>query len=94
MVVNNFDFVGIAISPFKADSPLIVYADAPLTCSISPKPLQAIARRFIQQFNAFHVPNLAQLPECNSLNRSELAAVNTVEDSLRLFIRKRLNHWL
>lgn len=92
MVVDNFDFVRIAVPPFKTYSPLIVYPDAPLARSISSQLLQAIARRLVQQLNPVHIPDLPQLSKRNSLDRCKLATMNAVEDAFCFFIRKGLNH--
>lgn len=42
MVVDYLDFKGVSIHPFEANTPLIVYPDAPELASISRKFLQAI----------------------------------------------------
>ena len=53
MVVNYFNFVGIALLPFKTDPPLIVYADAVLTGPIPIELLKAIARGDTQIIKGF-----------------------------------------
>jgi hypothetical protein len=45
MIIHNFDVVSIAISPFKADPPLVVYADAVLTSPAAGQFLKTIGRR-------------------------------------------------
>ncbi len=45
MIVDDFDVVRIAISPPKANSPLVVDPDAVLALSVAAEFLQSIARR-------------------------------------------------
>jgi hypothetical protein len=45
VIVNDLNFVGIAILPPKADTPLLVHANTVLADSIAPELLQSIARR-------------------------------------------------
>jgi hypothetical protein len=42
VVIDDFDLVRMSISPFKADSPLVVDADGVLSASISRQCLQPI----------------------------------------------------
>jgi hypothetical protein len=48
MIVDDFDFEGIGLSPFKADSPSLVDPDAVRSFSASSKRLQAITWRMPQ----------------------------------------------
>jgi hypothetical protein len=52
MVVNHFDFVGIAIAPLEANSPLIVHTNAPLTSSFTVQLLKSIRWRNSEVGNA------------------------------------------
>jgi hypothetical protein len=45
MVIYDFNFVGVFASPAKAETPLIVDADAVLAASTAFKCLQAVAGR-------------------------------------------------
>lgn len=45
MIVCNFDIVGVAIMPFKANSPLIVYPNTVLTFAVTMQWLESISRR-------------------------------------------------
>jgi hypothetical protein len=45
MIIGDFYVINIALPPLKADSPLIVDADAILARSISMELLQAVRRR-------------------------------------------------
>jgi hypothetical protein len=44
MVINDFDFIRIAISPLKTDAPLVVYPNAVLASAIARKLLQTTTR--------------------------------------------------
>jgi hypothetical protein len=45
VVVRDFDFVGIAVPPIKADSVLFVDPNAMLSLPISAKTLKPVSRR-------------------------------------------------
>jgi hypothetical protein len=45
MIIHDFDIVGIAIAPDKADAPLVVDANAVLPFPITSQRFQVIARR-------------------------------------------------
>lgn len=44
MVVGDFNFEGVAFVPNEADAPLLIDADAVLSCPVSTKCLKVIAR--------------------------------------------------
>lgn len=54
MIVREFNIVGVAIFPDKADAPLIVDADRPLPSAVSDKPMETIARRNAKVFHQGH----------------------------------------
>src|SRR5580698_9915822 len=88
VVVNDFDFVGIAISPLKADSPLIVDANAPLSFAISVELFQTVSRRLRQLFDPVHIFNLPKLAKGNSFNRCKSTAMKTLRDTFSFFVRE------
>jgi len=45
VIVHNFDLVGVAFAPTKADSPLVIDADAVLPLSVALESFKPIARR-------------------------------------------------
>lgn len=45
MVISDFDVVGVAFSPVKADTPLIVYADAVLFSAVAAEGFKMVAGR-------------------------------------------------
>src|SRR3546814_11433369 len=60
--------VGASTRPYETDSPLIVDADAVLSCPITFERFQAIARRHRKVLESACVVEEAQLPQRNSLN--------------------------
>ncbi len=52
MVINDFNFVSMTVTPSEADAPAIVDSDAVLPGPISPQGLQPIARDSRQVFQA------------------------------------------
>jgi hypothetical protein len=94
VVVNDFDLVGISISPSKADPELVVDPKAPLTVAISSQPLQPVSRRLIEILDSEHPMDLAQFPERHSFNCRIPAAVPMSEYLFRIGIGKRADHAL
>jgi hypothetical protein len=45
MIINNFNFPSVAVTPGKADSPLLVDADRVLPFSITPQGFELITWR-------------------------------------------------
>jgi hypothetical protein len=68
MVISDFDFVSIAVTPDKADAPLIVDANAELALAVAAECFQTIAwrRRQITKFDSN--VQLAQLALQNTFN--------------------------
>jgi hypothetical protein len=95
VVVYNLNFVGVSISPLKADSILVIDANAVLAFSIASKALQPIARRY---------GHIAQGPgRIQQLQFLEGALLKVGRDapgpfllpkSLRLGVPKTLDHTL
>jgi hypothetical protein len=46
VVINDFDVFGIAVPPFKTDSPLIVYPDTPLTFTVAGQLFEPVGGRY------------------------------------------------
>jgi hypothetical protein len=62
MIVDDFDVVGVAAPPNKADPPLIVDPNAVLSSAISGKALQPIARRKPKIIQTAGIVDLQQFP--------------------------------
>jgi hypothetical protein len=56
------------IFPYKADSPLVVNANAPLTFSLASQLLKPICRRDSEEFQGRRSMNLGQFTKANPLN--------------------------
>jgi hypothetical protein len=52
VVIHYFNVFGSRIGPSEADSPLVVYADAVLSCAIAFEHFQAVAGRYAQILQA------------------------------------------
>lgn len=48
MVIHYFHVFGSRIGPAEADSPLVVYANAVLSCAVAFEHFQAVAGRYAQ----------------------------------------------
>jgi hypothetical protein len=71
MVVHGIDLKGVPVLPAKADSPLVVDADAPLTFPVASQFLQSVAWRCSQVGDACRSIKHPKLTESNSLERTE-----------------------
>src|SRR5579884_561022 len=63
MVVDDLNVVSVAVSPSKADAPLIVDPNTMLACAIPSELLESIAWRppqVVQLFGRVHQPKLAE----------------------------------
>jgi hypothetical protein len=65
MVIGDLDIEGVAIDPPEADSPLVVYMDAILTCPITLQRFQSIPERNPQICQVYRVFKKAQLAPRN-----------------------------
>lgn len=72
MIIYDLDIVRIAVTPNKADAPLIVDANAVLTRSIASKRLQTITGRRGEIAQFCCDIQLPQLSLCHSLKTSKL----------------------
>ncbi len=68
MVIGDLDVKGAAVFPTEAYPPVIVDPDAPLTCTITGKLFQPIARRDAKEIESCSTIQLLQLALCNTLN--------------------------
>jgi len=92
MIIRDFDIVGIAISPHKANSPLIVDANAVLALAIASQRFQAVAWRRNQIAQLSRDVQLAQLSLCHSLKFSEPRYPLSRMESFRFPGPKRPDH--
>lgn len=93
MVVNDFDVVGIATAPAKADTPLIIDPNTVLTLSIAFQLLEVIARRRPQVVQLNRRIHMAQLPEHDAPKVGrETTHWFARPEALRIAIGKVANH--
>jgi len=62
MVIDNLNFVGVALGPYETDPPLLVDADAVLAFSVTSKQLQPIPWNRLQVREARSVTNHLKFP--------------------------------
>ncbi len=93
MVVDDLNVVSVAVSPSKANSPLVVDPNAVLTPALAPQPLESVARWDAKVFQARHRIEDPQLPQTNSLNTSsELPNGLSFEELLSQSTAETLDH--
>ncbi|MNL61162.1 hypothetical protein D3C87_1850520 [compost metagenome] len=93
MIVDNSDIARTSFFPDKADAPLVIDANAPLTCPFALEAFQPIAGRHTQVLQGAGGVQQAQLAQCNALNvAGQLVAALALPDQLRLGIGKALDH--
>jgi hypothetical protein len=89
VVVHQFDVVGIPVTPGKANTPLVVEANAVRTFPIAPEAFQMVARRDAQIFETYRPLPVKQLPSCDSFDRLKAPDRPIVEQRLRVTALKR-----
>src|SRR5688572_24832430 len=97
MVVCDFNFVGIAVLPAKADSVLLVDANRPLAGPFAQETFQAIPRRHSQLGKVLHAINLIELtagawPEPFWTNPAGCSRIRAVKDIFSPAIGKSAYH--
>jgi len=93
VIVHDFDLVGIAIFPYKADAPLVVDANAVLPCPVVLQGLKPVARWEAQGVKARCGVQLRELTPGNGVQcRRQAANVFTGEDAGGVLVRERLDH--
>jgi len=91
MIIDDHDISGIAVLPDKTDAPLIVDANAVLTCAVAFQRFQAVRRGYAQIFQRFGIVEHTQLALGNMLEVSRQLARHIAQlDLLALLVRKLL----
>jgi len=86
MIIYDLNVSGFIFDPLKADSPLIVYADAVLTRTASLKPLKPVSRRGQQVLQIFSVIQVEQFTPGGALDiPRQLRRDDAKEDLPRFF---------
>jgi len=93
VVINDFDFIRIAFSPYKTDAPALVYADAVLSTSVANKLLKTISRWNAQVIeDSGHIEDF-ELSTSVSLNLwRQLARELPGEDLFSLLVCETIDH--
>jgi hypothetical protein len=93
MVIGNFNIMGMAVSPMKADPPSVIDPDAPLAFSIAGKLLQPVPRRNLQKCQCRCAMDLCQFAQGHPLYFLwKAGGKSAIKDLLCLFATKRLDH--
>ena len=95
MIINDFDLLGSAIAPDKANSPLVVDADAVLTGPASFQRLEAITWRWRQICQLFRLMDQPQLALRHALNvRAQAPRETSMEQGLGIATGEGADHVL
>ena len=93
MIVDDLDVPGFAIAPHKANSPLIVNANADLTFAVAVQSLQTITGRHTQIVELLRRVNRKQLRAGPPLNlRRQIADGVPSKDRCCAFVAKAFDH--
>ena len=92
MIVHNLDILSIAIAPDKADSPLVIDADAVLALAITRELFKAIAGRNAQILQRLRVVQHGELASGDSFDALETRKPQAVENRFRVPASERPYH--
>ena len=93
MVIRDFHFVCVPIAPLEADSPLIVYADAVHTRSITRQLLQPVARKDPEVGEILRGIDDQKLSQSRSLDFCRPARNSLpLEETTAVFVAEGLDH--
>jgi hypothetical protein len=93
VVVNDFDFVRIVLSPDKANPPAVVDADRVLTAPITLQRFEAVRGRYTQVLEPPRIVQETQFPQRDNLNvRRQPSTVSAYPDRRSLVIVEANDH--
>ncbi len=92
MVIHNLNFVGVSVSPFKANAPLIVDTHAVLAFAIPLQSLQAISGEIRKRSDIRRRIEHVQLAESRALDSLEPAHGVSSEKALGVGAEERPDH--
>lgn len=85
MIIDDLYIKGVAASPDKADTPLLVDADTVLAFSFAVQSLQVVRRRSVRSIDRLSMRSLRKAIRCISFgNLREKARLNTFSVSAHL----------
>jgi Integrase core domain len=94
VVVHNFDLVGVSLAPHKANTPLVVDANAALPFPVTFQFLQSVSWKRRKCSQVRRSVEQVQLPKCLSLNSLEPAHRLTAEEALGIGTAEGPDHLL
>jgi hypothetical protein len=93
VVVRDFDFVGIAVSPEEANPVLLINADTVLAAPVAAKRFEVITRRRFQLLQPRRSVKRPQLPQCPMLNSwGQFSAATLPIEGLSAAIGEAFDH--
>ena len=93
MVIDDLDFVGVSVAPDKADTPLVVDADAVRSRPMAFESFEPVARWHPQVLQSFRLIESDQFAQGNALDFSRQFPRRDFQPNLLSLLRaKRLNH--
>lgn len=94
MIVHDFDRVNVAVSPLKANTPLIIDADAVLPLPVPLQALQPVPRQIRERLQIGRGIHDVQFSQGGSLDRLEPAHRFPAEEAPGVRAAERLDHTL
>ena len=94
MIVHDFDRVNVAVSTFKANTPLNVDANAVLPLPVPLQALQPVSRQIPERLQVGRGIQDVQFSQGGSLDRLEPAHRFPAEEALGVRAAERLDHTL
>src|SRR5258708_15327671 len=94
VIVHDFDCVNVAVSPLKANTPLIVDADAVLPPPVPLQALQPVPRQIRERLQVGRGIQDVQFSQGGSLDRLEPAHRFPAEETLGVRAAERPDHTL
>jgi hypothetical protein len=92
MVVDDFNVVGVAMLPDKADPPLIVDAYAVLTRAVALQGFQPVTRRYAQILDAPSPVEVEKFPAGGPFESPEPRDIHIVKQRFRISAAKGTDH--
>jgi hypothetical protein len=93
MIVDDFNFAGVALSPYETDAPLLVYPDAVLALSIPSKQLQPIPGNCLQVRQSRRAVDHREFSHCGTLDALKAQHPLADKQRLRVLRTKGLDHY-
>ncbi len=92
VVIHYLDISRTYFGPYKADSPLIVNANAMLTLSVTLQSFQMVSGRGLHEIQRLSSIQLRQFPLSHRQESSEPARTLALVQCQRVFALERLDH--